>query len=125
MKVIECVERLRPGLSWKNHMVNGYSLETIAKTYLNPDAPLPTLEECEAVWPEIEAEHAAIKQARIDLKAEKESIAITDKTASQVKSDIKTKFKDIKNAKSADDKIDALSDAVEELESKIAILLLR
>ena len=122
--ILECVERLRPGLSWKNHMVNGYSLETIEKTYLNPDAPLPTLAECEAVWPEIAAEHVAIKQARLDIKAEKKKSVFKGKTLSQAKKIVKDKFNDVR-ADKADDKTGALIDACEDLISKLVIEVIR
>jgi hypothetical protein len=77
-----CVKKLRPDVTWANDMVNPHSLETIAKTYQSAE-PIPTLEECEAVWPEIEAEHATEKQRSIDIKAERETAGLKNISIAQ------------------------------------------
>lgn len=60
MDLLECVYKLRPGVTWENDQVNSYSLETIEKTYEHND-PIPTLQECEVIWVEM-AQQAFIKE---------------------------------------------------------------
>lgn len=63
MDLIACIYKLRPDVTWDGDYVNGTSLETIAKTYLSND-PIPTIEECENIWPEIQ-EEGVVEKARL------------------------------------------------------------
>jgi hypothetical protein len=80
--LISCIKKLRPDVTWLNDMVNGFNLETIAKTYQSAD-PLPTLEECEAVWPEIEAENEAGQQRIDDIKEEQKNAGLKNISIAQ------------------------------------------
>jgi hypothetical protein len=82
MDLISCIYKLRPDVTWAGNMVNGYSLEHIAKTYQSAD-DIPTLEECEAVWPEIEAENEAGQQRIDDIKAEQETSGLKNISIAQ------------------------------------------
>lgn len=63
MNLLECVKKLRPGVAWKDDIVRGTSLILIAETYQHED-PLPTYQECEAIWPSIEVGYAQAHAAQ-------------------------------------------------------------
>ena len=85
MDLILCVQRLRPDVTWAGDMVNPYSLDTIAKTYQSADT-LPTLAECEAVWPTIQAEIDAEAQRVADIEAEQATAGLKSVTIEQANS---------------------------------------
>lgn len=48
MDIIRAIYRVRPNVEWKNNSVNGFSIDTIKKTYIGDD--FPTSAELDAVW---------------------------------------------------------------------------
>ena len=67
MDYIACVCKLRPDVTWEDNVVNGFSLDTIRETYQSSQA-MPTVQECEAVWPEIELENQEEIKRTLDIK---------------------------------------------------------
>lgn len=61
MEYVRIFEKGRPGVTWKNDMVNGFSLATIAESYEHEDLIL-TEAECETLWAAILIEDALAKK---------------------------------------------------------------
>ena len=111
MDLIPCVVRLRNGVTWKNNIINGFSLETIAKTYQHED-DLPTLSECEAVWEILKAEYTE-EQVVIDGKAiELVSNTLSNLTFTQAETWIDDNVTDLASIKLALKKITRLMLAI-------------
>ena len=107
MQLVPCITRLRDGVTWKDNTVNGYSLETIAKTYQHED-DLPTLAECETVWEILKAEYIE-EQAEIDGKeAELVSNLLSNLTFAQAETWIDDNVTDLASIKLALKKITRL-----------------